>query len=194
MSTLQSFESGLEAIVGRPTTLRPFVCDGSPLDCRVFIVGFNPATESEVDFWIFWSSDRGFDRALWYQNYLKERRERPLNPGKTRRPSISNTRRVMDWIEDEAPSMRFLETNIYSAATEQARDLAIERRITAAFDYLLREIRPLAVIAHGRDAVAHLQSKVEKERLIAVQHFARGWSEAKARELGRRISREFGNG
>lgn len=65
MSTLQSFESGLEAIIGRPTTLRPFVCDGSPLDCRVFIVGFNPATDSEVDFWNFWSSHRGFkQRAL----------------------------------------------------------------------------------------------------------------------------------
>lgn len=76
-SMLQSFKSGLEAIVGRPTTLRPFVCDGSPLDCRVFIVGFNPATDSEVDFWTFWSSDRGFNKALWYQNYLKERRERP---------------------------------------------------------------------------------------------------------------------
>lgn len=90
--------------------------------------------------------------------------------------------------------MRFLETNIYSAASEQARVLATERRITAPFDYLLCEIRPLALIVHGRDAVAHLRTKVEKERLIPVQHFARGWSEAKARELGRRIAREFGSG
>jgi len=194
MSTLQSFENGLEAIIGRPTTLRPFVCDGSPLDCRVFIVGFNPATDSEIDFWTFWSSDRGFDKKLWYQNYLKERRNRPLKPGKTRRPQKSNTRRVMDWIEAEASSVRFLETNIYSSASEQAKDLVTERRITAPFDYLLREIRPHAVIAHGHDAVAHLQTKVEQERLIQVQHFARGWSEEKARELGRRIAREFGVG
>lgn len=100
----------------------------------------------------------------------------------------------MDWIEAEAASVRFLETNIYSAASEEAKDLATERRITAPFDYLLREIRPLAVVAHGDDAVAHLRTKVEKERLIPVRHFARGWSQAKARELGGWIMREFGSG
>jgi len=100
----------------------------------------------------------------------------------------------MDWIEAEAPSVRFLETNIYSSASEAAKDLVTERRLTAPFDYLLEEIRPLVVVAHGGDAVAHLRTKVEKELLIPVQHFARGWSEAKAKDLGRRITREFGSG
>jgi hypothetical protein len=95
---------------------------------------------------------------------------------------------VIDWIEAEAPSIRFLETNIYSSASEAAKDLVTERRITAPFDYLLREIRPLVVVAHGGDAAAHLRTKVEKERLISVQHFARGWSETKAKEFGRRIA------
>ncbi len=42
---LTEFGSELEALIERPTALRPFVCDGSPLSCTVFIVGYNPATE-----------------------------------------------------------------------------------------------------------------------------------------------------
>ena len=29
---------------------RPFVCDGNPLDCNIFIVGINPATKMEMNF------------------------------------------------------------------------------------------------------------------------------------------------
>lgn len=39
------FELQLEALIGRPSTLWPFICDGSPLDCPVFFVGTNATTE-----------------------------------------------------------------------------------------------------------------------------------------------------
>ena len=52
--TLDEFEKQLAGVIGRPTDLRPFVCEGSPLDCDVFIVGSNPATKMEGDWWRFW--------------------------------------------------------------------------------------------------------------------------------------------
>ena len=180
--------------MGRPTTLRPFICDGSPYDCHVFIVGFNPATDSNTDFWTFWDNERGFDKRAWYENYLRDRKNRPLKPGKTRRNAVSNTRRVMNWIEEEAQSVRFLETNIYSSATEEARDLSISNRTTKAFDYLMSELTPVLILAHGDDAIGHLRSSVDSSKLRALSHFSRKWSEAGARELGRDIAIEIGNG
>jgi hypothetical protein len=109
------------------------------LECRAFIVGFNPASASDEDFWKFWDPAIGFDKAAWFQNYVRERKERPLKSGKTRRNSISNTRRVIDWIVSEASPVKFLETNIYSAPSEEAKDLAAHRRFTAPFDFLLSE-------------------------------------------------------
>jgi hypothetical protein len=46
---LREFALGLAAVIGRPSELRPFVCDGSLLDCPVFIVGYNPATRMAGD-------------------------------------------------------------------------------------------------------------------------------------------------
>jgi hypothetical protein len=49
--TLDDFERALVALIGRPTDLRPFVCEGSPLTCDVFLVGFNLATTMCRDLW-----------------------------------------------------------------------------------------------------------------------------------------------
>ena len=72
MLDLSSFEQRLAALIGKPTDLRPFVCDGSPLDCRVFIVGFNPASALDEDFWKFWDPSIGFDMACpGFHRHLK---------------------------------------------------------------------------------------------------------------------------
>lgn len=63
----QAFEDALEKLIGRPTTLRPFICAGSPLDSNVFIVGFNATTE--VDFWQYWDAEKGYDKHRWEQAY-----------------------------------------------------------------------------------------------------------------------------
>src|ERR1700735_3082953 len=117
MIDLSAFESELKELIGRPSELRPFVCNGSPLECGVFIVGFNPATKMRADFWEYWRSGYGFDKEAWFKSYKEERQARPLNPGKTRRAQISNTRRVIEWIIEAASPIGCLETNIYSAAT-----------------------------------------------------------------------------
>jgi hypothetical protein len=190
---LSYFEQKLAALVGRPTELRPFVCDGSPLDCRVFIVGFNPASASERDFWDFWNPKTGFDKPAWFRNYLQERARCPLKPGKTRRNPVSNTRRVIEWIVSEASPVKFLETNIYSAPTEEAKDLAVHQRLTAPFDFLLDEIKPSLIITHGKEAADYLRMRTPSASVMNLSHLSRGWSESRARELGQNIAREYGD-
>ena len=191
MQDLSRFEQDLTALIGKPSVLRPFVCDGSPLECEVFIVGFNPATASSTDFWSFWRTAYCFQKAAWYENYLNERRLRPLKAGKSRRNPISNTRRVIDWILAEASPVKCLETNIYSFPTEQSTDLSTSQRSTAPFDFLLSKIKPRVIVAHGDDAIAHVRSHKLESFVISVPHFARGWSEARARALGRKLSEEL---
>ena len=188
-SVLYDFSRGLVSLIGKPTDLRPFVCEGSPLACDAFLVGFNPASPMSVDFWDFWSDSNGFDKYAWIKKYKEERRNRPLKPGRTRRSELSNTRRIIEEVVQSAKPVRCLETNIYAKATEQASDLEELSRVTAPFDYLLRKVAPKLVIAHGEDAAVYLQGQDLRCELMCVSHFARGWSFQRARELGLRIRR-----
>lgn len=192
MEALDEFERELLALIGKPTDLRPFVCEGSPLNCQAFIVGFNPATTVDKDFWQFWRKGYGFDKALWLETYKKERQLRPLKPGRTRRNAISSTRRVIEWIIDGASPIRCLETNLYALPTEQAAELVADKRITEPFDFLLDRVKPRVVIAHGVDAVKHIQSKGLSGSIIPVSHLSRGWSQENARALGQKIKHACG--
>jgi hypothetical protein len=111
--------------------LRPFVCDGSPLACRIFIVGTNPATE--VPFWPYWDTVGGFRKGEWLQGYEDAR----VRNGKRRR---SPTRRVLEQIVEAALPVRCLETNIYSKASRRAADLGAGHRVTRVFSFLLSAV------------------------------------------------------
>jgi len=52
---------------------RPFVCDGSPLQTQMFVVGLNPATALRKNFWCFWDDSRGFDREKFDREYREVR-------------------------------------------------------------------------------------------------------------------------
>jgi hypothetical protein len=86
--------------------MRPFVCEGSPLDCQIFIVGFNPAT-TNVSFWDFWRLPYGFDKKAWLPMYESEREEQ----GKKRQ---SSTRKRIERIVEAAWPLKCLETNIHA--------------------------------------------------------------------------------
>jgi hypothetical protein len=58
---LAEFRRGLERYVQNPYA-RPFVCTGSPLNCRSFIVGRNAATRLSKPFKSYWSDQDGVDR------------------------------------------------------------------------------------------------------------------------------------
>jgi hypothetical protein len=181
MNKLSMFEHELEALIGRPTRLRPFVCDGSPFECKVFIVGFNAATEIPVSFWKHWHPGFGFCKQAWFADYLKHRDGR-----------VSNTRRVIDLAVAAVKSTSCLETNLYAVATPRATDLARESRTTKIFEFLLRAIRPEVVVVHGKDAADHAKSMGIRRtaKVIEKPHFSRGWSNEDAIKLGRRIERK----
>lgn len=180
---LDRFRQGLAAIIGAPGTERPFVCDGSPLTAQVFLVGCNPATTSERDFWSFWTTT-GFDRAAWLSCYLEDRATRPLKPGRTRRQAISPTRRIIQWVID-ATTVPVLETNVFSMPSSDIASL--KKRDSRAFRYLLETIRPRILVAHGRDATQEIQRISPACRVIDVPHFSRNWSRTAAQELGRSL-------
>jgi hypothetical protein len=187
VKSLSRFTQELVTLIGRPTDLRPFVCDGSPLDCEAFVVGFNPATEMAIDFWEFWSEEQGFDKQHWLEAYRSERRNRPLGPGKIRRSEVSNSRRVLEWVLEEAAPVKCLETNIYARPSERLTDLESDHRLTAPFDFLLGAVEPKIVIAHGKDAGSHIKATLPTVETRCVPHFSRGWSQERARRLGREI-------
>lgn len=181
---LSDFRRSMVSLIGKPTDLRPFVCEGSPLACEAFLVGINPASEMSNDFWDFWSDSYGFNKRVWFERYKAERRNRPLKPGRRRRNEISNTRRVIEWILDEAKPIRCLETNIYARATAPGVHLDERSRSTEPFSYLLRQVAPRLVIAHGKPATQYLQKLSVQCDLWCEDHFSRGWSRQEARRLG----------
>lgn len=99
--TLDQFEVGLANVIGRQSSLRPFVCEGSPLDCEVFIVGYNPATTMEGDWWRFWIPGYGYQKRMWSKEYLNQR------DGK-----MSKTRKRIEAVVAELGAVRVLKANI----------------------------------------------------------------------------------
>lgn len=71
-TSLGSFRRSLQAIMPHPH-VRPFVCVGSPLQCRAFVVGFYPATQIDAPFWHYWSDQSGFDKQQFMRDYLQKR-------------------------------------------------------------------------------------------------------------------------
>ena len=183
---LTQFEAALARVVSAPTTLRPFVCDGSPPDCESFIVGANAATVMG-DFWDFWHSGIGMDKATWFEAYKADRAQQPLRAGKTRRLALSPTRRNIDLVVEGASPFRCLETNVFSVASSTTALLKPADRTTAVFEFLLQTIKPRVVLAHGAegpDAVRGLDIPASVE---LVPHLSRGWSGERARQLGERL-------
>ena len=188
MSSLEAFEASLRQIIGAPSSQRPFVCQGSPLEASVFICGFNAATATADDFWMHWKPSCGFDKDAWFEAYKTERLTQPLMPGKIRRSAVSNSRRVMEWVVESAAPVKCLETNIYSVPSAAMKDLDASSQQTQAFTYLLTVIKPRLVVAHGLPAAEFLKRERPEVQLITVDHFSRGWSKERAQELGRTIA------
>jgi hypothetical protein len=188
-ATLAWFEKELRTLIGYDKQLRPFVYEGSPLDCQVFIVGSNPATEMSRPFWDFWQSGYGFRKSEWLEVYKHERKTGPPRPDKTRRAEMSNTRRVVEWILEAAAPVRCLETNVYATPSAESRELGEAQRVTEPFDFLLDTIRPKAILVHGKDAVEHLSPRIpgligQRTYVLATPSLSRGWSQERARQMG----------
>lgn len=152
MPSLRRFRAALEQAMAGQIDSRPFVCAGSPYECKIFIVGFNPATTLSEPFWNFWNDLTGFDKERWLATYKQERSRQPLKPGRTRRAVVSNTRQRIEWIVFEAVPAKVLETNVYGKPTSSECGLRADDKNTDVFDFLLSEINPRAILLHGKEA------------------------------------------
>ncbi|WP_186156656.1 hypothetical protein [Burkholderia gladioli] len=136
-----------------PDGYRPFVCDGSPLDCRVLIVGCNPATDTETSFWQYWREGYGFDRASWERDYRSAR----LAQGKRQ---LSNTRHSINVLAGSCAPLKCLEANVYAKPTKRQSELSAGDIQDSLLAFLVSRIRPQWIVAHGkiaRAAVAGIQ-------------------------------------
>ena len=132
----------LREIIDPCEGLRPFVCRGFPLECKVFLVGYNPATSDLPDFWQFFGED-GFDKDLWLRKYKEER----IRLG---RPPVSNTRQRMDALVENIRSSRCLETNLYPKPSASAGELRMEFKDPRVLEFLLEKINPRVIVAYNR--------------------------------------------
>ena len=187
--------------------VRPFVCDGNPFDCQIFIVGINPATQMNAGFLEFWSDSVGFDKTSWFQHYVTERKNKPLKEGRTRRQTLSNTRTRIEWLCTALKPDKILETNLYAKPTATAAELLQGDRRIDLFNFLVNTIRPKILFLHGKEtkeAVERLLSVnlVENEfvecnfsnymvKVLSMKHFSRGWSEEATLLLADTLRREL---
>ena len=71
--TVLDWTAELRRIIPTPCYERPLVCRGLPSDSVAIVIGENPATHMNVDWWTFWSGVRGFDLDRFVDHYCKER-------------------------------------------------------------------------------------------------------------------------
>jgi hypothetical protein len=174
----------------RGIALRPFLCDGSPFGCDVFLVGINPATD--VPLWPYWSIERGCDKCEWLQAY-----------GETHHGRLGRTRKFIERLCDALAPVRALETNVFHHHSSCEADLIVQKRTTEVFDFLLRRLKPRVVFVYGKSAVKHLRrlTNAEIERgvferahyqgitfdVLAGNHLSRQWSYAGVEAFGREL-------
>ena len=192
--TLREFRSQLEKIERRlPSPISwPFLCRGSPLKCRIFIVGTNPGAKVEKPFWSFWTDSRGFKRA----EFIRELTQ--LDGG------LKQTRKTVENLVDAAGQKVTLDTNVYSFWSPRAKYLTAEEKKTDVFEYLLHSIRPRIVLAHGDEAkqffrkrgITLMGDRVRpinldglKIELLSRRHLSYQTSFAEARKIGRALAK-----
>jgi hypothetical protein len=138
--TLQEFRAGLEAYLAADRCARPFVCTGSPLDCRSFIVGLNAATRLSNPFLSYCSDSTGFDRHKFNRDYREVRSQ----------ASTGNPPRIEAIAKAIAPC---LETNLFAIPTRSAKQLTKDDRQNPIICFLFRAIRPELVVAHSNEPI-----------------------------------------
>ncbi len=183
---IAALDRELRALAGEG---RPFLCQGSPFGCTVFLVGINPATDTP--FWPYWSLDRGCDKDGWLQAYRdKHGRLRP-------------TRERIERLCNAMSPTRALEANVFHLPSDREADLTEDRRSTVVFDYLLRALQPRVMFVHGRSAIEHLERLTHNTfkrgeftpaqylglrfDVIAGHHLSYQWSYAAVEQLGLRL-------
>lgn len=138
--SLNAFREELQGLM-QSDSVRPFTCYGSPLACRVFLVGLNSATSLNQPFFDrYWTDTEGFLRDRFESDYLCIRKKGGVRP------------RIEALVEGIAP-LRCLETNIYAVPSRKASQLRQKDKDSRIFEYLLKKIQPLGIVAHSNEPI-----------------------------------------
>lgn len=148
--SLQHIDAAIRKLSGEHPESRPFLCEGSPLDCVVAQVGINPG--SDTPFWPHWSVETGCDKQGWLRDY------RFRKAGK-RTP----TRDRIELLNEVLRPHKVLELNLYHQFSASEAGLAADHKSTELFEYMLDAVRPRLLFVHGRAPREHL------ERLLGTQ-------------------------
>lgn len=141
------FEHRVRALTGSGHGIRPFVCDGFPWDCEIFLVGHNPKTDTT--FWPFWSALSGFDKTGWLNEYKRCHR------------TYSTTRRRLEIVGDALKPLRVLEANLAPVRSDEFSDLPPDsKRDRDLFDYLLSVVSPRLIVVYGSESRRHLETRL----------------------------------
>lgn len=204
---LRDFSNKLRNRLRLLKDVRPFVCDGNPLECEIFIVGLNPATSMDKDFFSFWSDLYGFDKGTWFKAYLEERERKPLKDGRTRRQKVSPTRSRIDRIAEALYPIKILETNLYSVPTEHSQELSLADRKIELFRFLMETIKPPIVFFHGKEVIEVIEKLAStslrstdflqinlfgvQTNAIAAKHLSIGWSMMAVDEMSQCLGKKL---
>lgn len=125
--------------------LRPFVCERFPHECDIIVIGQNPATHLNRDWWEFWNETSGFDYTSFTEAYGEDRRRQ----GKTQK---SKTRTRFNRFWDNG--FKCVETNVCSELGVEKSDRECHCNsavLRVLLDNMPRQ-RKIGVFAHGGPA------------------------------------------
>lgn len=126
--------------------MRPFTCSGNPYDCRMFIVGTNPATVLKPFFATYWSDSKGFLRDKFDEGYSAEKTKKGTRP------------RIEQFVRGAHP-IPCLETNIYATPSPSGEELREYNKDVTIFEFLLQEIRPDALFLFSKPAIQYFETR-----------------------------------
>ena len=193
MQTAAEFDREIRKLTKGFPDARPFLCNGSPFGCQVFLVGINPATDT--DFWKHWSSDGYCDKSAWLDDY----RDKHGKCGPTRK-------RIEIFFEHVVP-VKALETNIFASYAAKEAGLSTVGKDTRLFDYLVETIRPKLLIGHGKSvreyfdrvvgkslvhgAYEHVQWRCIPLEVRVEHHLSYHWSDQRVAEFGEEVKSRY---
>ena len=141
-SETRQFDKRIKELTGEHELARPFLCEGLPFGCEVFLVGINPGTDTA--FWKHWNTESGCNKRGWLADYL------------VKHGVYGPTRKRIEILFSDLKPVRCLETNIFPYPSKRESSLAPTHRDTRVFDFLLEAARPRVVFVHGKSAIEHL--------------------------------------
>ena len=134
---------------------RPFVCEGSPYECQIFLVGINPAFSGfKGSFWQFWDNDSGFNLTAWLNSFKLLRRAE----GKS---ELTRTRAMIEHLRKELKGRQIslLDLNLYLKPTPRANFLTADDKNTEVFWFIVNEIKPRLIYLHGNQPRVFFEKK-----------------------------------